>query len=787
MAEEERVLLALEDTASTGVRVASLRILGAGVAFITSIVVARALGPTGRGLYALPVAFLGIVMAVSHVGLESSNVFLAGRGVTLRRLWATNALGALIFSVLAWVMVAGLGVLAGPDSLGGLPTSWIVVAMAQLPLLLTSLYWMSLLQLEGSYAAAARVAVAAAVAHAGMVLAFAVLGRLTPFTVLALTWVTAAVTWALVLRLGARRRIAGTSTDRTLLAGSIAFGLRAQLATVFTFLLLRVDQVLVQRMLGFRELGLYAITVVLAELLWLVTDPFAGSLLRHQVVADPYDERRLGYATARLGLVVASVLCAIAWIAAPLVIRVAYGSAFLDATWPVRWLLPGVAAIAAQRPLYAVVTKQGRMGLAAAMNAVALAANVALNVWLLPLVGVVGAAIASSVTYLLLGVGYVLVTRVPGVAGWRDLVPHRDDLRRLVGGMVRAVRAREQVASEVPPRTEPSPPGTTQGAPVAGDVVDRCPLCRGTDASPVTTVPFSEIWQALRAQWNVTLEGDLLARHQPNAEAELVGCEACGLEYFMGALPGDSVYYAHLMEVLPYHGDRWEFAIVLPSLALGAAVADLGCGEGAFLRLASQRAGHSVGVDQNPVAIDALIGAGLEGTTESFTSFAEREPASFDVVCSFHTLEHIPDVGDAVRAARRLLRPGGRFFVSVPNRDRYGRRDAEPLDCPPHHLSRWSVRQLHELAERFHLDLVAVHREPPDLSHAREAAIERSSALRRLGIDDGHRLVARLWARAAVRQRHHERAIADGEYVSRGVFGHSMLAELQRPNDPSGA
>ena len=103
----------------------------------------------------------------------------------------------------------------------------------------------------------------------------------------------------------------GGISDRGLLRRSIAFGLRAQFATLFTFLLLRGDQLLVQRVLGFEELGLYALAVVLAELLWLATDPFAASLLPHQVRAADGDDRRLGFATARLGFVVALCMCVV--------------------------------------------------------------------------------------------------------------------------------------------------------------------------------------------------------------------------------------------------------------------------------------------------------------------------------------------------------------------------------------------------------------------------------------------------------------------------------------------
>jgi O-antigen/teichoic acid export membrane protein/2-polyprenyl-3-methyl-5-hydroxy-6-metoxy-1,4-benzoquinol methylase len=762
MAEEERLLLALEDTSRTGVRVASLRMLAAGAGLVVSIVIARALGPTGRGLYALPVAFLGVVMAFSHVGLEGSNVYLAGTGVPLRRLWAVGTAGALIVSALAWIVVATIGMLAGAGFAAGLPVSWIVIAMAQLPLLLMVFYWTSVLQIEGMFAAAAWATVAGTLANGAAVLLLAAVGELTPFRVLALTWVTCGVTWVLVLRLGLRSGVAGLRPDPSVLLRAVSFGLRAQLATVFAFLVLRVDQVLVQGVLGFRALGIYAISVVIAELLWLVTDPFAASLVPHQVRAAGGDERRLGYATARLSLVAAGALCCATWALAPYAIRFAFGDAFVDATWPVRWLLPGVVAIAAQRPLYAIVTKEGRMGLAAAMNAGALAVNVVLTMLTLTTVGVVGAAIASTVTYLGLGAGYVLATRRPGVVGWGDLVPRRNDLLLLIAGVDR--RPADRDAGRV--RPEPDPVRAT------------CPLCGATDGSRVASVPYRSIWDGLRSQWDAAVADDVIARHQPGADADFVRCARCGLDHSPGAIAGDSDFYEQLMANTPYHTDRWEFQIVLPHIEPGLAVADMGCGEGAFVRLASTRAARAVGVDHNYEAIRTLVDAGFEGSSSTFQEFSRREGAAFDVVCSFHTLEHLAEPLSAACAMRSLLRPGGRIFLSLPNRDRFGRRDDEPLDCPPHHLTRWGPHQLAELADQLDLRLAATHFEEPDLSHARLAAGRSSRLLQFLGANEGG-LPARAWMRAVVGPRKYRRALARGEYQRRGIVGHSMLAEFE--------
>jgi SAM-dependent methyltransferase len=266
-------------------------------------------------------------------------------------------------------------------------------------------------------------------------------------------------------------------------------------------------------------------------------------------------------------------------------------------------------------------------------------------------------------------------------------------------------------------------------------------------------------------------------------ELRLARCSSCGLDYFPAAVPGDEGFYQGLAAAMPYHADRWEFGLVIRRIPAGAAVVDFGSGDGAFLLRAAGRAGRVVGVDHNSRAIGRLADVGIEGSTETFEEFADRESGAFDVACSFHTLEHVPSAAGLVRAAARCLRPGGGLFLSVPNRDRAGRRDDEPLDCPPHHLSRWAPQQLEELARRLGLELIDVRFEEPDLSHVREAARRRSlSTLARLGVHDDRHLLARAWAKAATGPRRYRRRVSAGAYTRRDVCGHSMLAELRVPD-----
>lgn len=67
--------------------------------------------------------------------------------------------------------------------------------------------------------------------------------------------------------------------------------------------------------------------------------------------------------------------------------------------------------------------------------------------------------------------------------------------------------------------------------------------------------------------------------------------------------------------------------------------------------------------------------------------------ASFDCVVSFQVIEHIRDDAAFVREVRRVLRPGGRFIVSTPNRPM-------SLTRNPWHVREYDAREFRELLGR---------------------------------------------------------------------------------------
>src|SRR5205085_9786990 len=116
-------------------------------------------------------------------------------------------------------------------------------------------------------------------------------------------------------------------------------------------------------------------------------------------------------------------------------------------------------------------------------------------------------------------------------------------------------------------------------------------------------------------------------------------------------------------------------------------VLDLACGEGYGSNLLARTAKHVVGIDSDEQTVkhakNKYIRSNLEFRIGSITEIPINGQRVFDVIVCFEALEHVDDHEKLLSEAKRLLAPGGLFFVSTPNKTLY---TDEPHFNNPYHV-----------------------------------------------------------------------------------------------------
>jgi SAM-dependent methyltransferase len=105
----------------------------------------------------------------------------------------------------------------------------------------------------------------------------------------------------------------------------------------------------------------------------------------------------------------------------------------------------------------------------------------------------------------------------------------------------------------------------------------------------------------------------------------------------------------------------------------GGVIADIGCGNGAYLAELARRAvaGRVIGMDLSPgmLAAASARGTGTAALVNADATALPLRAASVDLALAMHMLYHVPDPPDAVRELRRVTRPGGTVIVGLNGTD----------------------------------------------------------------------------------------------------------------------
>lgn len=215
----------------------------------------------------------------------------------------------------------------------------------------------------------------------------------------------------------------------------------------------------------------------------------------------------------------------------------------------------------------------------------------------------------------------------------------------------------------------------------------ECPVCGET---------FAEPWLSAPDRF-----------HGGRSPFQLLRCRACTLVWTHDAPPPKEIgrFYGHdydsALSRAGADASHWRSRCeAVRAYKQGGALLDLGCSTGGFLNAMKGPSWTLHGIEMSAdTARHAEATAGASVFVGGVLD-APFSPHSFDVITCFHVLEHLYQPKEVMDRVASWLKPGGIFFLMVPNIDSAGARMFGSywyaLELPRHlfHYSPESLRRL---------------------------------------------------------------------------------------------
>jgi O-antigen/teichoic acid export membrane protein len=417
------------------------QIVGNAGFFVAVLILARVLGPSGRGAVAFLTVSALIVSGVVTVGVPSATVVLVPQRAEHRQTLLANLLA---YTSVACLLggVAWFGTLLAVPSLR--PSG---VEPVVLVLFVGATIFAGLVDAGMSFLVASRRTTALAAIIAVGPWSYAIVLAALDVTVglsvtkAGIAWVTAYGIWASMLVITNIRWSGLSAPSLPLLRETIRFGTRAWASGTSRFLSFRIDQIMMPYLATETSLGLYAVGVNVSEILFYL--PAAvGTLLVPRVAATAAADRLPSTLAAhRMTILITTMSTMAAAILGPLLIVPVFGDGYKRAIVPFLLLLPGAIGFALTRIFGNALMGSSMPGRSSIEALVVLVTGIVFDLLLIPPFAARGAAAAASIALIVGGATAVALYRQTEPFPLKSLLPGRAEVVRLLA-IVRQVGAR---------------------------------------------------------------------------------------------------------------------------------------------------------------------------------------------------------------------------------------------------------------------------------------------------------------------------------------------------------
>lgn len=409
-----------------------------GLSFFSAIIISRGLGPDGRGVLSISNNTIAILIIFLGFGIEASNVFFIGKDKkNINNILCVN----IIISITALIGVTLLYLFSLRYPIKffkGLDSSILLVTLLTIPVLnLKSSFMNSLLGLQ-EVIGYNKMNILDRVTNFILMVIFIITFR-SPFWLVVSNYLAIVIVLTVLSYVLFRRKGFRLSFNRRTFREMVGYGLKNQVGNIIQFINYRLDVFIINMYLPVAQVGIYSNAVALGETIWQVSGSVATVVFPMTTNSENKLEMKefINKTTRITFYIVLTCSIILVAISKPFILFV-FGPEFVGSADALVYLIPGISVFSISKILANYIAGIGLVEKNIISSVISGAITVTLDLILIPRAGIVGAALASSISYMaftFITLGfYMNITK----SSLRDvLILRREDLREIKGMFAR--------------------------------------------------------------------------------------------------------------------------------------------------------------------------------------------------------------------------------------------------------------------------------------------------------------------------------------------------------------
>lgn len=370
------------------------------ISIVSTVVTSRLLGPEGRGILGIANNFLSFAALVVGFGMASANVYFIGkRPLGINKILGNNML-MVIGSIAFLIPLYFLNQHYQFAFLKGLDNTLFILVLVIIPLANLKAALLGVFLGVQDIIEYNRLNIIDTLTNLTLLVIFISVYRSPKSVILATlvgTMIICLVEFYIILKLKGHK----IQVEFKLLTSMLGYGIKAQVGNIIQILNYRLDIFIINYFLPLSQVGIYTIAVALGEMLWKVSGSVAT--LMFPIVSSSTNAEETNKFTNQVTritfalIILFSVLLGL--ISKPL-IWILFGQSFIGAANALLWLIPGISIFSVSNVLANYLAGIGQIEKNIFSSVISCIVTVVLDILLIPRMGITGASIATSISYI---------------------------------------------------------------------------------------------------------------------------------------------------------------------------------------------------------------------------------------------------------------------------------------------------------------------------------------------------------------------------------------------------